>query len=113
MKQREIVNDDLGGRIRVLASDTDTVDGQLPTLALVDELHRHRSAELYGILRDGLGPRGGQLIAISTAGDDESTPLGRLRARAHAMPGLQCDGAHRHVSDGVFALSRMGARRGR
>jgi phage terminase large subunit-like protein len=32
--QREVRNDDLGGRIRVLASDSDTVDGQLPTLVL-------------------------------------------------------------------------------
>ena len=102
--QREIRCDTLGGRIRVLASDSDTVDGQLPTLALVDELHRHRSAELYGILRDGLGPRGGQLVAISTAGDDEGTPLGQLRTKAHAMAGLEHDGAHRHVTDGIFSF---------
>ena len=61
VKQREIVSEATGGRIRVLASDVDTVDGQLPTLALVDELHRHRSPELYGLLRDGLGPRQGRL----------------------------------------------------
>lgn len=104
VKQREVVHEELGGRIRVLASDSDTVDGQLPTLALVDELHRHRSAELYGILRDGLGPRDGRLVAISTAGDDEASPLGRLRAQAHAMPGLTRDGAHRYVTDGTFAF---------
>ena len=28
-------------------------------LALVDELHRAKSIDLYGILRDGLGPRDG------------------------------------------------------
>jgi phage terminase large subunit-like protein len=31
-------------RIRVLAADVDTADGVIPTLALVDELHRHKSA---------------------------------------------------------------------
>ena len=98
VKQREVVNDALGGRIRVLASDTDTVDGQIPTLALIDELHRHRSSELYGVLRDGLGPRDGRLIAISTAGDDETSPLGRLRSAALSMPGVVRDGAHKHVS---------------
>ncbi len=99
VKQREITNESAGGRIRILASDVDTVDGQICTLAVVDELHRHRSAELYGVLRDGLGPRGGQLVTISTAGDDEMSPLGLLRAKAHAMSGLQRAGAHRYVRD--------------
>lgn len=41
-------------RMRVLAADAATGDGAIPTLAIVDELHRHRSMELYGILADGL-----------------------------------------------------------
>lgn len=92
------------GRIRVLASDVDTADGVIPTLALVDELHRHRSADLYGVFRDGLGPRQGRMITISTAGDNEDSPLGRLRAAAHAMPGLERDGQHWHVTSQEFAL---------
>ena len=70
VKQREIVSVRDDGRVRVLASDVDTADGVIPTLALVDELHRHKSADLYGVFRDGLGPRGGRMITISTAGDD-------------------------------------------
>jgi phage terminase large subunit-like protein len=101
--QREVRNDDLGGRIRVLASDSDTVDGQLPTLCLVDELARHKSEEIYGILRDGLGPRDGRLIAISTAGDDESSPFGRLRRAAHEIPGFTRDGAYKHARAKGFA----------
>ena len=62
------------GRIRVLAADVDTADGVIPTLALVDELHRHASAGLYGVFRDGLGPRDGQMV------DD----LDRRRSRALA-----------------------------
>ncbi len=103
-KQREIVNPQTDGRIRVLASDSDTVDGQLPTLALVDELHRHKSADLYGILRDGIGPRRGQLVSISTAGDDTESPLGMLRAAAHALPEMHHDGAYRHVRRDGFAF---------
>jgi len=60
VKQREIVSLVDGGRVRVLASDVDTADGVIVTLGLVDELHRHKSADLYGVLRDGLGPRNGQ-----------------------------------------------------
>lgn len=41
-------------RMKVLAADANTADGEIPTLALVDELHRQRSLELYEILADGL-----------------------------------------------------------
>ena len=101
--QREVRDESTGGRIRVLASDSDTLDGQIPTLALIDELARTKTEEAYGLLRDGLGPRDGQLIAISTAGDDEHSPLGRLRAAAHAMPGFRQTGKYKHVSKDGFS----------
>lgn len=104
VKQREIVHKSLGGRVRILASDVDTADGVIPTLALVDELHRHKSPDLYGIFRDGLGPRNGQMVTISTAGDDEASPLGELRQAAHALPGLTRDGAYRYVHTDNFAM---------
>ncbi len=106
VKEREIVHSQLGGRVKVVASGVDRVDGWLGDLALVDELHRHKSAELYGVLRDGLGPRNGRLITISTAGDDELSPLGRLRTRAYGLPQYRRDGAYRYArsADGQFVL---------
>lgn len=94
------------GRIRVLAADVDTADGVIPTLALVDELHRHKSAGLYGIFRDGLGPRCGQMVTISTAGEHELSPLGRIRTAALALPLQTRDGAHLKASsaDGGYVL---------
>ena len=94
------------GRIRVLASDVDTADGVIPTLALVDELHRHKSAGLYGVFRDGLGPRHGRMLTISTAGDDDESPLGVMRKQALAQPGLTRKGAYTHVVSpgGEFAM---------
>src|SRR6266540_1578337 len=52
--QRTITHPKLNGEIEVRASDVDKVDGVLPTLAIIDELHRHRTAELYGVISDGL-----------------------------------------------------------
>jgi phage terminase large subunit-like protein len=101
--QREVRHAAAGGRIRVLASDVDTLDGVISSLALVDELARTKTEEAYGLLRDSLGPRQGQLVAISTAGDDEESPLGRLRAKAHAMPGFARAGAYKHVRAAGFA----------
>jgi phage terminase large subunit-like protein len=86
---REIRSRRDAGRIRVLAADVDTADGVIPTLALVDELHRHRSADLYGVFRDGLGPRDGQMVTISTAGDHERSALGQMRSAARRLRGLK------------------------
>lgn len=103
VKQREIGHRTLGGRIRILASDVDTVDGVIPTLALVDELHRHKTADLYAIFRDGLGPRNGKMVTISTAGDREDSPLGQLRQTAYALP-MEVDGPYRYARLGSFAM---------
>jgi len=92
------------GFIRVLAADADTADGVIPTLALVDELHRHKSMGLYTVFRDGLGPRNGQMITISTAGDDEQTPLGEMRTNARQLPGFKTENHHSHVNHDGFVL---------
>jgi phage terminase large subunit-like protein len=60
------------GTIQVFAADDRTGDGVIPTLALLDELHRHRSLRLYRTWRGKLDKRDGQLAAISTAGEPGS-----------------------------------------
>lgn len=94
------------GFIKCIGSDARTADGATPTLALIDELHRHKNGDLYGVLVDGLPAREGRSITISTAGDNELSPLGKLRQKALAMPGLVVEGAHKHVltDDGSFAF---------
>lgn len=74
------------GFVKVLAADSDTADGVGPTLAIVDELHRHKSTALYDVFRDGLDARDGRMLTISTAGDDEDGPLGQMRANYLAYP---------------------------
>ena len=103
---RLIRNREDSGRIRVLAADVDTADGVRPTLALVDELHRHRSAALYGVFRDGLAPRDGRMITISTAGEHEGSPLGQLRAAARKLENRHREGAYLYARspDGSFVM---------
>ena len=60
------------GRIQVFAADDRTGDGVIPTLLLLDELHRHRDLRLYQTWRGKLDKRGGQLAAISIAGEPDS-----------------------------------------
>lgn len=103
VKQREIVHKAHGGRVRILASDVDTADGVIPTLALVDELHRHKSPDLYGVFRDGLGPRDGKLVTISTAGADQNSALWRMRQKA-IDAGVEQDGSYARAGSRSFVL---------
>lgn len=80
------------GRMEVLPADAETIDGTGATLALIEELHRHRDGSAKGTLVKGLKKRGGQCVGISTAGDDPQSALGKLRARGLALPGVHREG---------------------
>ena len=83
-----------GGHLRVVASDAPKVHGLTPSLAIIDELHAHRDAELYLALRTALLKRpDSRLVTISTAGYGEDSPLSRLRARALGQPSVERTGA--------------------
>jgi phage terminase large subunit-like protein len=66
------INHHQGGRIQVFAADDRTGDGVIPTLGLLDELHRHRDLGLYRTWAGKLLKRGGQIVTISTAGEPGS-----------------------------------------
>jgi phage terminase large subunit-like protein len=106
MNKREIHSTWDEGLIRVMSSDADTGDGVIPTLAIVDELHRHKNGDLYGVFRDGLVARQGQLITISTAGDDQDSALGVARAKMYAQPVFEQDGAYHYArsEDGSYVM---------
>lgn len=66
------VNHVSGGRIQVFAADDRTGDGVIPTLGIIDEMHRHRDMGLYRTWSGKLRKRHGQLLTISTAGEPGS-----------------------------------------
>jgi hypothetical protein len=92
---RKIVSLRNGGRgIRVYAADANTGDGVIPTLALLDEGHRHPDLALYRLWKGKLNKRRGQIVMISTAGEpgsefEETRDL--IRAKT---PEREIDGAH-------------------
>jgi phage terminase large subunit-like protein len=69
---RRIICPTTGSRIQIFAADDRTGDGVIPTLCLIDELHRHRDLGLYRTWRGKLGKRNGQIVTISTAGEPGS-----------------------------------------
>src|SRR5215212_6067894 len=82
-----------GGYLKVIASDAPLAHGLTPSFVIVDELHAHRDGELYLAMATSLLKRpDAQLVTISTAGWDVDSPLGKLRARALALPDVKRDG---------------------
>jgi phage terminase large subunit-like protein len=75
------------GWLKVVASDGPKQHGLILSLAIVDELHAHRDAELYTALRTGMLKRkDARMVTISTAASDEETALGEVRERALRQP---------------------------
>lgn len=80
-------------RIQVFAADDRTGDGAIPTLALADELHRHRDLRLYRTWRGKLEKRGGQIGAISTRGEPGSEFELTLERIRHEATDLSINGS--------------------
>ncbi len=76
---RRIERADGAGFYQVLSADGDVQDGIEPTLAIVDELHRWRTAKaetLWSVLRAGMvAQREPLLLTITTAGSEYESPL--------------------------------------
>ncbi len=57
------------GILRALASDDQNLDGLNPHLAVIDELHAHRTRDLWDVIDSAVGARAQSLVfAITTAG---------------------------------------------
>jgi phage terminase large subunit-like protein len=77
----------IGSRIQVKAGDPDTSDGGIPSLVILDELHRHPDLALYRTWRGKLKKRRGQMVAISTAGDPGGE-FEQIRAAMRMLPNV-------------------------
>lgn len=79
VQRNQIINNETGGRFRVVSADAGLAHGLNPSTVIIDEYHVHRTEDLYSALRGGMGMRINPLtLVISTAGHDLDTPLGRL-----------------------------------
>ena len=69
VQQHRIINPSNYGKFEPLSADGNTMDGLNPHIALVDELHAHKTPEIWDVLKSALGARSQPLLwAITTAG---------------------------------------------
>jgi hypothetical protein len=101
---RRIRCDSVGSRIQVFAADDRTGDGIIPTLAFLEELHRHRTLRLYRTWRGKLEKRGGQLAAISTAGEPDGEFEEVRRKMREEATSIRRRGAHLRAATKDYVL---------
>ncbi len=84
---RRIRNQTMRSTIQVKAADAKTGDGLIPSLAIVEELHRHKDLALYRTWTGKIRKRkGAQIVAISTAGEPYSD-FEETREKIRQLPG--------------------------
>lgn len=90
---------DSASKFEPLGRDADTMDGLNVYCALVDEIHAHRTDEVWGVLETGTGSRRQPLMfGITTAGFNQSSYCYQLRDYATKV----LDGVI--VDDSFFAI---------
>jgi len=63
---------EVGPTLQIYAADAGAGDGIIPTFCLLDELHRHKTLDLYRTWGGKMEKRGGKMAVISTAGEPGS-----------------------------------------
>jgi hypothetical protein len=82
------------GHLRVYPGTDATADGVIPSLGLLDELHRHKNLRLLRVWRGKYGKRQGPIVVISTAGAP-SSEFEELRQKIiREAPNVERNGAH-------------------
>ena len=100
---RRIRCDSVSSRIQVYAADAGSGDGIIPTLFIIDELHRHKNLSLYRTWCGKLRKRGGKGVVISTAGE----PGWEFEDQRAAIK-QQAEDAGTIERDGSFTRARAG-----
>lgn len=95
---RRIKCPSMGSEIKIFAADANTADGVIPTMAFVDELHRHKNLGLYRTWLGKMRKRDGQIIVISTAGE----PGGEFETARESM---RTTGSVEHIGALVRAVT--------
>lgn len=87
------------GKFETLSADSTTADGLNPHYGLVDELHAHKTSEMWDVLKSAFGARSQPLLwAITTAGFNKNGICYEVRDYAtKVLQGVQDD-------DSFFAI---------
>lgn len=104
---RRVRCDSQSSRIQVYAADAGAGDGVIPTLFLIDELHRAKNLNLYRTWSGKLRKRGGKGVIISTAGEpggEFEDARAKIKEQAEASGTVERRGAFTRAVSGRVLL---------
>jgi phage terminase large subunit-like protein len=88
----DIVQSSTASKFTALASDSNSLDGLNIHFAAVDELHAHKTREVYDVLETGTGKRPQSMLwSITTAGSDRAGICYELRTYTTKVLGRVID----------------------
>jgi phage terminase large subunit-like protein len=99
IRRGEILSHDSASKFIPLSSDANSLDGLNPHFSLIDELHAHKTAELYNVLKSAYGARLQGLIASITT---EGFLRGSINDQLHDYAVLVLEG--KVEDDSFFAI---------
>jgi len=80
------------GKYKAVSADAGLQQGLNPSFVIVDELHVHKTMDLYDAMTMGSGARNEPLVlTITTAGFDSESPLGKLYAHGKRVRSGEAD----------------------
>lgn len=90
--QKSVTDESTMSSYRVICSDADTIDGLEPDLAIIDELHRHKTGETMDVVRRSGRNNPNALFVITTTADhDRESACNSELKRAKAIRDNQGD----------------------
>lgn len=102
-----IVVPDTDSTFQALASDADSLEGKNPHFAVVDEVHAHKTREVWDVLEVAMGARSQPILfAITTAGSNRSGICYEVRSDLCKVLGstLKAHGGMGHKVEGDVAI---------
>lgn len=72
----KIVHDKSGSVFKALSADYNSLDGLLPALAVIDELHAHRNRKVFDVIDSAMSKRQDSLLLVITTAGFDNTNIG-------------------------------------
>lgn len=72
----KITHDKSGSFFRALSADYNSLDGLLPALAIIDELHAHKNRKVFDVIDSAMSKRKDSLLLVITTAGFDNTNIG-------------------------------------
>lgn len=81
VQQHKLIHDDSNSFMRPLSSESTTLDGLIPALAVIDELHAHKNRGVFDVIDSAMSKRDDSLMFVITTAGFDTTNIGYSQSK--------------------------------